>query len=85
MANAINTQIGQSQDPNVRQFAPLANAVGQMTDMTIRPMFGALSNFAQQQPGGKSSPASQPNFTQPAPASGGFNPMAGNTTLPGNF
>jgi hypothetical protein len=63
-------------------------------------MGGGKSMGGQQQPGitpqdaynqyantvfGGGDPRYQPNFTQPAPVSGGFNPMAGNTTLPGNF
>lgn len=81
--NAVSNQLGQSQDPNVQQFAPLANTVGQFTDMTVAPLFGALNNFAQQQPGPLGQTVQQLNTAanQAAPVGG----KSQGSNLPGNF
>jgi len=79
--NAIGNAAAQSQDPNAQRIAPLFTGLGGVMNQSFSNMggkSGSAPNYQQTQ-------ATQQNPNVSIGMSGGFNPMAGNTTLPGNF
>lgn len=79
--NAIGNAAAQSQDPNAQRIAPLFTGLGGVMNQSFSNMggkSGSAPNYQQTQ-------ATQQNPNVSIGMSGGFNPAAGNTTLPGNF